>query len=65
MHATWNSSHRYESLFHAASVHLLVPEISSLPPQPWEDVATGWKEVEKIRARTVAFLGDNVASRVL
>ena len=48
---------RYATLFHAASIDLVIPEVSGFPPQPSEDVDVWWKEVEALPPRKVAFLG--------
>ncbi len=52
-----SASEDHVAFFHAASVDLLIPEISSFPSQPTEDVAGWWKEVERVPSRTIAFLG--------
>ncbi len=58
-----DSSSHYESLFHAASVDLLIPEISRFPSQPSEDVESWWTEVERVKTRTIAFLGTSVLAQ--
>ena len=60
------SSSTYEALFHAASVDLVIPEISTLPTEPDSD-ANGrvweewWTSVQSSsKTRTVAFLDERV-----
>jgi hypothetical protein len=57
----------YESLFHASSLDLVVPEIGSLPAQP-DDAASlsgWWESVQGVRARDVAFFGELDAESIV
>jgi hypothetical protein len=57
-----SSSSQYEALFHASSVDLVVPEISSLPaqllsPSTSTSVDSWVNELDNVASRDVAFLG--------
>lgn len=49
----------YESLFHAAAIDLVIPEVSTFNPNPSDDdLPTRWAALEQASARNTAFFGE-------
>ena len=49
----------YESLFHAAAIDLVIPEVSTFNPNPSDDdLPTWWAALEQASARNTVFFGE-------
>ncbi|WWD20118.1 hypothetical protein CI109_104593 [Kwoniella shandongensis] len=56
-----SSAAHYEALFHAASIDLVIPEISSFPPDPDEDESPKWwEDVEDAPTRSTAYFDEKL-----